>query len=452
MSTKTIRCPVDGRQFATQAALRQHNLASHAQGSSPKPKPMTGAGSRKGLARRVKANNNFNGQNFMASGSDLIGTVTLKDSLAVGAVLLLWDVNPATLSETRLARMSQVFTRWRPRKLQVTIVPGAGVLTPGSYAVGWTADQRFEIGSAENRVQRIMTLKPNILGVFGTPKILSIPCDTTQKWYLCDPNMGAESDHGAVVCVLAGKLGGNNISINFRLEWTIEFNSPDIPATIEDLEIYPDPDYIPIFTDSVSDWASGKKLTFKHKEGGSVVPWIGIKERVIYKPTKGVTIPYNNGTEEKNCEFFAKIVGSELYTSALACFADEAKAKAYITTGDVSNVLDFKAAGSYCTPSLPTLKGVSVSDLPLLDLRHSAKPMKPKAQTAMTYNYQRSATNDSSLNISRAAPGISSTNIAVAGYTSNYLHGRSNRDGCSVDIRPANYSDDESSFEQIPEN
>uniref|UniRef100_A0A0K8SVQ8 Uncharacterized protein n=2 Tax=Lygus hesperus TaxID=30085 RepID=A0A0K8SVQ8_LYGHE len=376
MSTKTIKCPVDGRLFATAAALKQHTATKHGN-SGPSPKP------RGNPARATRAKNarvtmgSINSQNYVISGSDLIGTITLKDSMVVGAPLLVWEINPATLQNTRLARMSQVFSRWRPRKLSVIVVPGAGVLTPGSYAIGWTADQHFDLGSAESRVQRLLTLKPNILGVFGTPRTLVIPCDTTQKWYMCDPSLGAESDHGLLIAVLAGKLGGNNISINFRLEWTMEFSSPDLPASIEDLEIYPDPDYIPIFTDSVSDWADGKRLTFKHKEGGSVVPWIGLREKVIYEPTKGVTIYYNDGTKDQECKFFAKITGSSLYTSALACFADEAAAKAYISSGDVTKVLEYKAASGYATPSLPTLKGKSVTEEPLLNLTHSAGKRLP---------------------------------------------------------------------------
>lgn len=425
MSTKTIKCPVDGRLFATQAALRQHTVTSHGgAGSLPKPRRRT-AGARSRKSRSV-AKSGLNSQNFTTSGSDLIGTVTLKDSMPVGSTLLIWEINPATLIETRLARMSQVFTRWRPRKLTVTAVPGAGVLTPGSYAMGWTADQHFDIGGADKRVQRVLTLKPNVLGVFGTPKVMNIPCDTTQKWYMVDPNLGAESDHGMLICVLAGRLGGNNISINFRLDWTIEFNSPDIPASSEEYEIYPDPDYIPIFTDSVSDWGAGKRLTFKHKEGGSVVPWIGLKDNVIYKPTAGVSIPYNDGTKDVDCKFFARIKDSELYTSALACFLDEASAKAYLQSGDINKVLEFKAAGGYCSPSLPTLRGTSVAEIPLLNLTHSARP--PTLSKAM------------------ASMSICSLNMAAPAYESTTLYGDAPRASSSSVFRTKLNDPDAASF------
>lgn len=450
MSTKTIKCPVDGRLFATKRALKQHTATSHGNGN-PAPKV---AGNPAGASRRNKSSVkrvNLQGQSTTFSGSDLIGTITVQDTNKVGTPLLLWEINPTTLVNTRMAKLAQVFTRWRPVSLGVTVIPGAGVLTPGSYVIGWTADQHFEMGNAESRVQRLTTLKPNLLSVFGAPKMMRIPCDTTQKWYMVDPELGADSDHGLLIAVLAARVGGTNISINFRLDWVIEFNSPDLPAPSEDLESYPDPDYIPIFTDSVSDWADGKKLTFKHKEGGSVVPWIGVKDNVIYEPTQGVKVPYyDSAGASKEVKFFAKIKDSASYSSALACFAAEKDAKDYIKDGAVSHVLDYVKAGEFVTPALPTLKGRSVQEEPLLCLTHRNRRLTQTAPAAFRLNLVTSNQTCPSFNAGlgkRGGPAIDFNNRAPVPGTSCIIAGKAARGAPVTSFKPKDDSLDLSDLE-----
>lgn len=116
-------------------------------------------------------------------------------------------------------------------------------------------------------------------------------------------------------------------------------------------------------------------MTFKHREGGSVVPWEGLESGVVYEPIAGVKIPYmkSDGTEGE-CKFFSKMLGASQYDRALVCHASSADAKAYQKNGDVSKVLPYKSAGGWCTPDLPTLKGQSVA-LAHLDL--APKSMEP---------------------------------------------------------------------------
>ncbi|QKK35399.1 hypothetical protein [Erysiphe necator associated nodavirus 3] len=382
-TTKNFKCAVDGRLFATQAALKQHSATKHAVAAVRPNSSRNTAGGRRRKSNRVSARTeslakgiNLHGQTAVLSGSDLVGSITISDDTSVGTILVLWDCNPLNLETSRLHRFAAAFTRWRPHKLHFTCVPGAGVFTPGSYAMGWTGNPDFSIGTAGTRLARVSTLTPSLLSTFGQPKVLQIPCDTAQKWYYCHSEDEGESDHGAVIAVLAARCGGKNITLNFRLEWTIEFSAPDVPSQEQELETYPDPDYIPIFTDSTSDWAEGKKLTFKHKEGGSVVPFHGLKSNVVYRPAVGVEVPYYkaDGTAGK-VGFFAKIKDSPLYPSGLACFETEAKAKAYIAKSDVTQILDYNKAGEYVTPVFPTFVGKELSDEPLLDLRRK-KPTK----------------------------------------------------------------------------
>lgn len=249
-------------------------------------------------------------------------------------------------------------------------VPGAGMFTPGSYAMGWTGNPDFPIGASSSRLARVSTLSPSLLSTFGSPKVLNIPCEAAQKWYYCFSSQEGESDHGAVIAVLAAVCGGKNISLNFRLEWTVEFSAPDVPVPNQELETYPEPEYIPIFTDSVSDWQEGKKLTFKHSEGGSVVPWVGAKRNVVYTPAPGVSVPYVKADKSQgSVGAFALIKDSSSYQSALACFETVEKAKEYIKKSTVSTILDYTGAGAWVTPALPILKGQEVAEQVLLDLR-----------------------------------------------------------------------------------
>lgn len=371
MSAKNIKCPVDGRLFATKKALKQHNAASHANaGLSPKPSgSAAGQNGKPGKSKRPNPGNaGLNG--LTMSGSDLIGTVPVTDTDEVGKLLLVWDINPYTLVNTRLAVMAKTFARWRPKKLHLTVVPSMGYLTPGAYAVGWCADPAFSTGSRSDRLQRVLTLSPNIMASFGEPRTLKIPTGTTQKWYFCAAGDDKETTHGVVFAILAGRVGAKNLTINFKLDWTVQFEAAELPATQHGSETYPDPSYLPIFTDSVSDWAGGTKLTFKHTSGGSVVPWVGCRSDMIYKPTAGTIVQYVKADKSvANVPFFAVIGG--LYPTGMACFEKEDDAKAFVKSKDYSKAITYVSPGEYVTPALPTLQGVVVEEIEL-DLRLSS--------------------------------------------------------------------------------
>lgn len=364
MPEKNIVCALDGKRFATKRALKAHNVAVHARSPSrPKRKSRRGGrpGSGQSGQRRVNST-----RNITFTGTDLIGSVNVTDTDKPGKLLLAWDINPALLVNSRLSHLARTFARWRPEELHFSIIPGMGVLTPGSYAAGWVADPSFNLGDTSTRLARISTLAPNILSSFGQPQVLSIPVETSQKWLFCKGSDELETSHGLIVVVLAAYVGGKNLTINFKLDWTISFSSPEVPQSVDSVEIYPDPAYIPIFTDSVSDWANGTKLTFKHAEGGSVVPWLGVRDDMVYKAMDGVKVPYNDGTTSKNCMWFAAIGG--IYPTGLACFATEADAKEYVKKKDFAKAITYVSAGAWVTPALPTLSGSEVEAIGL-DLR-----------------------------------------------------------------------------------
>lgn len=364
---KNVKCPLDGRLFSSKKALAQHRQAVHA---APVSKPVTGA--KRNPPGRAATNVSTTTVTF--SGSDLIGSAVMDSRMKVGQQLLVWDVNPNTLIATRAHQFGQVFTRWRPKKLHVRAVPGAGTFTPGSYAMAWTADPAYDIGPVSTRLTRLCALEPNLMSSFGEPTKLVIPLSTTQKWYMTRPGEGVESDHGRVFCILASTLSADNIGINFKLDWTFEFDSPEVPSASEDLITYPDPQWIPIFTDSVSDWAEGKKLTFKHSSGGAVVPFLEARPGVAYVPGPGVNVPYvkSDGTTG-SVGAISLIMDSPLYSSAMACFETKEKALEYIKQPTLDKVLDYKSAGGYVTPTFPEFVAQAASEYdppPLVSLTH----------------------------------------------------------------------------------
>lgn len=377
MSSRNFRCPIDGRSFATARALQQHRSASH---STSKKGGKRTQGTPSGVPKMP-----MNQMKGIFSGSDLIGSVVITENHKAGQLMMMWDINPMTLPTTRMSRLAQVYARWRPIKLHLEVVPGAGVFTPGAYSIGWVAEPGWNPGTGSTVLGRIATLTPSLMSTFGAPKVLKIPCDTTQKWYLTQGGVGIESDHGTVVAALAALIGVAKVSINFMLNWTIEFDSPDIPLPEEDLEAYPDPDWIPIFTDSVSDWAQGKRLTFKHTQGGAVVPFHGLREQVVYQPAKGVKVTYKKGSTDTEVKWFSKMINEPLYSAAMVCHGSEADAKAYQQTGNVDKVLEYSAAGEYVTPTFPEFVGKAVADDVGLDLRRGtvlrARPMHPSLLT-----------------------------------------------------------------------
>lgn len=385
MSTKNIKCPVDGRLFATKKALKQHNVAAHSNGPT-RPSRSGSAGGQKwakspsgsGMPRNPKG---FNSMSL--SGTDLLGSVTISQSDKSGKLLLAWDVNPTVIANSRLAQMAQTFARWRPRKMQVSAHPGMGVLTPGSYAMGWVADPNWSLGDSSSRLQRLMTLTPSLLSSFGTPRTLVLPMETSQKWYFTNGGDEKETTHGMVIAVLAGLVGGNNLTINFRLDWSIDFSSAEVPVVGVQSETYPDPQFVPCFTDATNDWAKGEHLTIKHAAGGQVVPWIGARSDMVYTPASGTVIPYYDKDSKPQTVGFFAVIGGD-YPSGMACFATEEDAKSYVKNHDYSKVIKWTKDGEYATPLLPTLVGKSVEEI-ALDLRlKTLRVNEAKVRTAET--------------------------------------------------------------------
>lgn len=337
------------------------------------------AGARKkGQARRKPAGT-MNSPSLRQTGVDVIGVAVIDKNARVGTGLLRFPINPRSLTGTRLGDYAQLWSRWRPLSLRLEVAPAAGMMVPGGYIAAWSANPDEEAPAGESAVGHLAALVTQIQRPIGQSAMLSIPCSATARWYTFSGS-GVDIAHGSVLSVITGAVGlTGEVTVTFKLHWTIEFNGPDIPRPVEEFYIEPSPDYAGIFTDSVSDWADGAKLTFKHSEGGSVVPWPGVRSQVVYTVTQGVKILYvKSDGSTGEVKYFSRIIDSDVYSSALCCHATAADAAAYQKTGDLTKVLAYKAASDWATPQLPRLKGSPVTVSFKLD-RALAQPAKPPA-------------------------------------------------------------------------
>lgn len=268
------------------------------------------------------------------------------------------------MTETRLYRESNLWTRWRPVRLVVEAVPLAGMMVAGGYVMAWSADSKENVGTpSPGEVTRLMSMSTSVTANLASRTSINIPMSTTQKWYLLDAE-DSEEDHGVLLVACSGLTNlaeGSSVSIAFTLHWTIVFDSPAMQRAKEQIIISPEDGWGPVFTDSTSDWAEGKKLTFKHAEGGAVVPWSNLQAGMIYTPTSGVKITYKNAqSADVEAKWFSKCIDSAIYSSALVVHKDENSAKKYQETGALAYIVDFTAAGTVAVPSYPTLVGKPV--------------------------------------------------------------------------------------------
>lgn len=317
----------------------------------------------------------------VAEGSDVLGVVTITKHDKVGASLLRFVVNPRSLPRTRLGMQSQLWQRWTPVSLRLRIVSAAGMMIPGAYIAAWFSDPKQALlDDGPTNVAKCVTCRCYVQKPVGQGATLSIPSQTSRKWYAFEGE-DFDDSHGVVVLAVAGVSGGTEITLTVSLDWKIKFNGPTMPAEAGgDTYIQPEAGWENVFTDSTSDWAEGKRLTFKHAEGGAVVPWEGISTGLYYEPTAGVKILYKTSSgSEAECKWFSCMINEPSYNAALVCHASKEDAVDYQKTGNVNKVLPYYAAGSWVVPPSPVLKGTPIVGAKLdLSPGSSQGPAMPK--------------------------------------------------------------------------
>lgn len=350
---KTKTCPICRKEFAGKAALRQHMTTKH---QVAQQQPVARA---KRAAPRVMRNSGRGALGSSArveTGCELLDVASIPAASVVGTRLFSYALNPRSMSGSRLASLAVLWQRWRPHSLALEVTPAASYTTSGSYLVGWAADPRYDMGAGVEGVRAVMALQVSRQAHISQPVVISIPSETVQRWLYVDPSEAEDATHGVVVGLLAAPIGNltatSAVSLTIKLRWTIAFEGQTLPRMSEFGTIYAEDDYTPYFTDSVSDWAGGDRLTLKHKEGGSVVYFPKIHSGVVYKLDPGAQLKYyTSATATAKIAYGVKILN--YYTLAMAVFADLDDAKAYASTGDTEKCLKYYKAGDWVVPNNP---------------------------------------------------------------------------------------------------
>lgn len=344
-----VKCGMCQRQFKTQAALRQHRLASHEAGPSPRvrPPPVRAAARRPAPAPAMSKQ--------LTSGTDCCGTFTVSPNSAVGTIVYQQPISLADMGISRLATEATLWSRWRPKRLLLRVVCSGASTTFGGLVVGWTPEETWQATLSTSDGARIASFRPSVVMRLNETRTLSIPCETLTKWYLTDGERGL-SIHGTVVGAVSAIPGGftGQLSVAFYLDWTIEFEGVNVqirPFTAE--VIKPDSGWSNLFTTSDSSFNS-ERLTLKMHSGGSMCPFSAARLDRVYVPAANpaTTVPYydESGTS-KSVVAFARVQGYSV--PGLLCFSSAKDATEYVRTGDVTKALKYTKAGAYATPAVP---------------------------------------------------------------------------------------------------
>lgn len=349
---KNIVCPVCKRRFSTKAALDQHSADAH-KASQKQKRP----------ARKQQPNASKGGlRKSVSFGSDFIGVVNLVKSATVGKRVFMVAVSPSALEETRLSLESKLWARWRPLSLRATINCGGSAMTFGQVIFGWTPDATPQVAeSSAVNVISLATYKPHQIVRLNATATLNIPCETSRKWYQTNGDLD-QTAQGSIVACIVSTLGGfeGYVSISLTLDWRVEFEGPSIAileGPVIDTEITPDSGWSNLFTTSDGSF-DAERLTFKMHHGGDMAPWSSARHGVVYGPSGKTVIPYvrEDGTAGK-CFYLAKI--SNYSIPGMLLFSSYEKARAYITTGDLTNAIKYTSQGDEVTPAIPLLKAVT---------------------------------------------------------------------------------------------
>lgn len=296
------------------------------------------------------------------SGVDILHTTTIPAKAAVGTLIFALTLAVEDLVGSRFAAVASLWARWRPVSMRLEVIPSAGATVSGSYIVGWVADPDYKPGVGDAAVRTVATFVPSQQRHISSSMMFSIPADSLQKWYLTFGTVDGEKAHGALFGVLSSAIGNltsdSSISFSLRLHWTIQFSSPRLPEVAEASTIYAEDDYTPYFTDSVSDWANGSRLSLKEREGGNLVPFVGAKPGVVYRIDSKAQLIYYKADGTKGTIVYGVRIPN-YYSAALAVFDDQGKATAFARNGDSGYCLPYSKAGEYVTPNNPAWTQIS---------------------------------------------------------------------------------------------
>lgn len=369
-------CPFCKKTFKDKAALKAHFASAHPNAYQPKasaPKPRS----------RNKNKGGGNSNNRLVNGLDLIGMYTTQGNAKTGVLIAIFAINPFNIAGTRMAAEASLWSRWRPKALKFTMTTSASSTTSGSYIVAWSPDPDFVPSNGIGGVRRLMALSTVKQAQIHESLVLSVSCDTAQKWLMVTGDKDSAAEHGVFAAMIVGPVGnltaGSEITFTLTLNWSFEFDGPVVRTPEDMATIYAEDDYTPYFTTSTSEWQGGVYLTFKAHSGGSPVIFPTIQGGVVYALAQGAKVTFKNA-KSVNTPVTHMVRCHDTPAAWATPFKDFDSASKYASSGDVSYLLAYTAAGDYCTPTNPPWVQSSKVDSRIVELENEVTMLKLQLQ------------------------------------------------------------------------
>jgi len=169
-------------------------------------------------------------------GSDFLSVFTTTATAPTAALVLTQiQINPQTLFNlgvnTRLARYSTLFEKFRFKRITLKYTPSVGSNTPGSLFMACDNDVEDNLSNtfANNLLAKVMAYKANRIHAVYEPASLTIAgSQFFSDWLYCDPSR--DSDRWAFAGeIYIGTLGALSASTTYgfhEVEFEVEFMSP----------------------------------------------------------------------------------------------------------------------------------------------------------------------------------------------------------------------------------
>lgn len=372
-----MKCSVCGRTFLDKIRLEQHSKDKHGAASGNKKKKNKPKSSKSVVGGPMGGTRE--------RGVDLLASPSVAPGALPGSIVARIEVRPSTIGP-RSRQIAQLWERWRPVSLELELVGSGNMMVSGSIVVGYSSDPSLRLLGDTSSVSVVAALKPSVqMRLTGSARF-KIPCDTSRKWYLTDGTLD-DSSHGIVAAVVLTTVGGfTGVSgVSMLCHWEIEYEGVAMAyGSGPGEELYfPDASWVgPFFTTSDSSYDSAV-LTLKEHAGGSMVAFSSMVAGRLYKPGVGVSLRYNDGTSVEKSVQYASVLPPVLFaTPGVVFFASKEDAGTWLRTHDASKCLQYKAQGSYATPTRIWFVQVGVSSVadPLENMRDVLADMSSRLE------------------------------------------------------------------------
>jgi len=118
---------------------------------------------------KIKTRNDMN--ECVMSGTEILGTVTLLSSTAVGDVIFSKDVCPQNVSSSRIQVLSNIFERYDPQQWEIEFIPQQGTAIAGNIVMAFDPDVSDDIIAGPTLVNRAFALRGQDLAIWERRRV-----------------------------------------------------------------------------------------------------------------------------------------------------------------------------------------------------------------------------------------------------------------------------------------